>query len=1035
MSLKSFHVYESSAGSGKTYTLVKYYLKILLETEISAQSGYRNILAITFTNKATDEMKERIIQALWELKQGSQGTLSADLCNELHLRPEDLQKRASTAFTSILHNYSDFSIQTIDAFSFRIIRSMAHEFKIRQHVEPLIQTDTIKKQAVVWLLKEISKPQNFSLKNIVLDLMEQRMENMKNPDPRPELESMMSLLEKEDWIFHLDYLMHTNEETIRHALDISKQYLEIFNDELKKIHQRMVTLNEKIPVEYFFSKSKSPLLKIKEFDVGLLTELYQKLNEKESLEAFFQKTIIQKGLPPDVQQLLNILNEFKNYLDNELKKYYFHFYVLKNKNIYLLFQHLSWAYEEVKRKYNVIPVSEFNLKISSLIKELPVPYIYEKFGERYKHYLIDEFQDTAKLQWMNIYQLVENALSEGKLCMVVGDLKQSIYRWRNADPEIMMRLPQIPKDINEYQDNPSFKNMYEKYPLPINRRSRKNLVEFNNTTFKNFAEKSDNEFIKKIYSNVCQKFLQEKTGGYVEINLSADEKDFKNNFLEFVNYSIRKLLNSGYQYKDICVLLRKNSEIDEILDYMKLQHPDIPFSRPEPIPAMISPYISGFIWFLNYFAYGHEYYLNLWMKAFLDLGLIDDTFFQTLLVLDERARKKTIEEKYLASRRPHLSSMASLNNFIVCYTGFFSNEIRNDNRLFENVLIEIVTEFEQKDKNSNIFSFLQEWNNQLSEKNILLPADDNSVRIMTIHKSKGLQFKAVVIPGFISKKKKYSKELTWYASEAFTCNYPLKYVLLPRTKELDHSGIKENKDWDEVEELNVMYVAFTRAEDAMFIHTHTKDEYGKFIAEVFGISGGTKTWHSGTLCYFEDNKKQNRFPVFDWKEVNYTFDINQRIESRESLPIVFKYDFSPERERGEGLHRAISFYLEKKVRNGRLPEPDEMVSRFNVRLQDWEKFLDKLHKENVWLNFIQNAGHVWFEREFFDRQKGNFLRPDMVCIGNNEVWITDFKTGYAPEEQKEQLRRYMKLFKNDKTARITGSIFYISDDENIHLNE
>lgn len=1031
---QNLHVYESSAGSGKTYTLVKYYLKILLQNNESACSYFRNILAITFTNKATEEMKERIISALAELKNNNKDSaLLTELADEIGADKNEIRKRAQSAFRSILHNYSDFAVQTIDSFSFKIIRSLAHEFKLRQHVEALINTDKIKKEAIVHLLDKVYTSEEGELKRILLDLMEQRMMNMKNPDPRPELMKLMEFIENEDWIFFVDELMKKEKEHIKKALEISQSYVDDFIKRLKELHQSFLPHLKEFPVEYLYGKSRSVLLHFEDFDINKIIKKSDELkgDSIENPTSFFNKEYVKHNLKHAGEKLLKHFKKMVDFVNEQRSFYQFHKTILETKNLYLLYKNITDEFNYVKKKYNVIPVSEFNVKISEHLKTLPVPYIYEKFGERYKHFLIDEFQDTSKLQWMNLNHLVENSLSEGHLCMLVGDLKQSIYRWRNADPELMLKLPLIPKNFQEYGKNKVFDYSYVKFKLPVNRRSRKNIVEFNNLFFSHIAGTSKNKYIQEIYKDVRQQYLKEKDGGYIKIELSEDRKKFDERGIEFTYQAIKDLTDAGYRFNEICILVRKNMEIEQILEEFNVRYSNqIKFSRPEPINIQTIPFIRSFINFVEFYLKDDDYYFMLWMSDWVEMNLISISDFRNLMCLSVIERKKFAFENYFNYGNKSIKN-STLKDLLDYYIHFFPDNRSMEIFRFENILREIFLDFDLKYKNASIFDFLKKWNSDYSSKAVLMPAEEDSVQIMTIHKSKGLQFKAVILPFFIKKRDDYAKKYEWFLSEKFVENYPLKYVLLPQDADSDDKGHKESKDWNELEELNVLYVAMTRAEDALFIHSHEKDTMGKSIMSLMNLKPKDSVSNIGILVHYESEKKvQNEYPLQIAKilKSNHVRDF-----SWNAVPWVFKQNFSHARRTGEILHAAVNDYLFFIFKNKNLPDARHWIQKYNLDADYAGSMFEKI-KNNQWLiPLLLESNTAWFEREFYDARDNKILRPDLVVRNAFKILIVDFKTGYAPDEQKSQIREYMNLFKNDKNVSVTGMIFYLSDSENIIL--
>jgi hypothetical protein len=312
-----------------------------------------------------------------------------------------------------------------------------------------------------------------------------------------------------------------------------------------------------------------------------------------------------------------------------------------------------------------------------------------------------------------------------------------------------------------------------------------------------------------------------------------------------------------------------------------------------------------------------------------------------------------------------------------------------------------------------------------------MPAEEDSVQIMTIHKSKGLQFKAVILPFFIKKRDDYTKKYEWFLSEKFVENYPLKYVLLPQDADTDDKGHKESKDWNELEELNVLYVAMTRAEDAMYIHSHKNDSVGKSTMSLFNLNSEDSTKTIGTLVHYENEKKDKNGNSMEFeaiKTLNYCRDFSWK-----AVPWVFKQEFSLARRTGELLHAAVNDYLFFIYKNKTIPNPWDCIKKYNLDAAYAGSMFEKINKDQLLIPFLLESNMVWFEREFHGASENKILRPDLVIRNSLKILIVDFKTGYAPDEQKMQIKEYMNLFKNDKNVSVTGMIFYLSDAENIMI--
>ena len=448
----NIQIYNASAGSGKTFTLVKSFLKLILATK--NVEAYKTLLAITFTNKAVNEMKERVINQLLLFstpdalveegeKKASDDIMFVQLAQELLLSHEELQERSQKVLKHILHNYAGFTITTIDGFNQRLIRSFAFDLKLNPNFEVFLETDDLLRLAIENLFKKANE--NQLLTKLLLEFSRDKIEEDKDWDIETELFDIAKLLTNEN---HYTYIKELEEKQLSDFQSLK--------EDLKQQRKGLYTVVEDA-VKHFFTFTQKEGITADHFTRGSLYNFFDKIRKN----GFFaidkgvfdrvwfveseEKPLYSNGLlkkDPAIAQLLDENQQWISDLLHSIEKSYWwdQFYkrLIKNVTLLAVLKSLQEEIIAIKEEENILPISEFNSIIHQTIIDEPSPFIYEKIGTRYQHYFIDEFQDTSTLQWENMLPLVADAVHSENLnkqqgsLLIVGDAKQSIYRWRGG---------------------------------------------------------------------------------------------------------------------------------------------------------------------------------------------------------------------------------------------------------------------------------------------------------------------------------------------------------------------------------------------------------------------------------------------------------------------------------------------------------------------------------------------------------------------------------------------------------------------------
>ena len=566
-----FSIYNASAGSGKTYTLVQDYLKILFTS--NSLLTFRTILALTFTNKAVGEMKERIIETLKAFSDESilntSNSMFETISKDLNLEPKVLHERSKILLHTMVHNYAAFDISTIDKFNHKLIRTFAHDLKLPVNFEVELDTKTILGKAVDKLIDKAGTDNE--LTKVLIDFAIEKTDDDKSWDISYDFNTIAVLLINENEIPYIDQLKDKTLQDFK-ALkaNLQKQYKTVF-EQIIEVAKTILELISQSQLEHNdFSSSYLPKHFIKLADGNFNVSF----TPKWQIDLLEGLPIYPKKVSEDVGETIESIRQQLTDAFLKTKKAVFQIKFLKNalNNITPLsvLGAIKNTLDELKLEDNLLLISEFNAIINKEIRQQPTPFIYERIGEKFKHYFIDEFQDTSVLQWENLIPLVDNAISGENLkgntgtAMLVGDAKQAIYRWRGGRAEQFIDLY---SDGNPFHVDKTVKN------LPSNYRSYKSIVEFNNTFFNHISEFAfSNPQHQHIYENAHQELIFENEG-YVDLSfLKIDNEDKNELHCEAVLSNIEKAQENGFSLKDICIIVRRKKEGVAIAEYLSSKH-------------------------------------------------------------------------------------------------------------------------------------------------------------------------------------------------------------------------------------------------------------------------------------------------------------------------------------------------------------------------------------------------------------------------------------------------------------------------------
>ena len=1032
-------VYKSSAGSGKTTTLVREYLKITLRNP----GDFRHVLAITFTNKAANEMKERILKTLKMLIDGTawESGEIMPLIDDLKLDRNILKERAIALRTFIIHRYEEFAVSTIDAFVHRIVRTFATDVKLPQNFEVVLDKDEIVPEIVSDLYQNMGTDK--ALTKIMVNFVLSKIDDGKYYDPTTSLSSFIEKQMNEEGFQYLRKIEDLTLSDFIRYISVLKSSLDKSKKSILKQAQTATEVVENAALESgAFAGGKNGIggyfAKMAAFTFAK-TFPGKKTSDKTIDE---DKWYSAKANATEIQAIDGIkeqLGQLYISLQKEIKRYVY-FKLLYSKIYSLaLAKEIRSLLTDFTDRTQKVHISEFNKKISDEIAGQPVPFIYERLGRKYRYFLIDEFQDTSMLQWQNLLPLIEESLSTNNFNMLVGDAKQAIYRFRSGEVELFSNLPDI------YQNDGSalsmerekmLNNHYHEEPLGINYRSLTEIVDFNNDFFE-VLKSGFSERLLKVYQAHQQELPKgiDKSGGYVQLDLIETEtkEEFAEKRLEIIKDNIDKLLLKQFRYGDICILTRTNKSAVEIASFL-LSH-DMKVVSSESLLLTNSPDVRLLIAFFKLLLHPNEKILLAeFIQQLIEAGKAEGAFHE----LYTKALK--YGGSHLNSIRYYFTEDSSFTKILgrpIYEVAEFAvrNLLQTDKvNVFLQYFLDFVFSAQESGKET-LDDFITLWEDKKEKLFITMPTGGDAIQIMTAHKAKGLKFEVVIADLYKSGNRKTRTE-HWIDLNMDELD-GLSIGLLPLTKSLEDIGLKavvdEEDDKNTLDFLNLVYVAFTRPVQALFAvgKEDSKDKFGSYLKQYLE----KKTfWQEGIGSYsFGDlSFKGKRKEAGDGSEVRLNKMISTSWEDliriAPSEEVYWELlDSKPARTYGNLVHNMLS-----KVQFAE--DVDSVVEQYRlgglIDILEAEKI--KILMQSVVNHadlkaYFSQAYQVKNETELLD-EHGKIHRPDRVVIADDELCVIDYKTGEKSESHKKQINTYADAFGKLGYKKVKSKLVYLNDE-------
>lgn len=1037
-----FSVYRSSAGSGKTFTLVKEYLVLCLSDD--DPKAFRKILAITFTNKAAAEMRERMVRALellikpsWEKDIHVLGHALMERCS---LSKAHVQSRSRAILLAMLHNYGDIQVSTIDGFVHRIIRAFSFEFSLRHGFEVELDVDSVYREAVERLLaKAGSDP---ALTELLCDWIFQRADQEKNIDVADDLFYVVKLWAQERHRGFLDRWAEAPEGTFDRLRTKVLQTVEHKQKDIRSAAEAILMLIDQYGVNTSNTAGGTDLKKfIQEIlDASDPLSAAKRLNSVKWLADWTPDSSWgkKKGLEASEQSALETfsqksLNHFKFLRDayfNETSEFLHALHFLPSLYALGIALNVDQTIREICRERNVMLISEFNQRIASVVRGEPMPFVYERLGSRVSHLMIDEFQDTSVVQWSNFIPLVQDVLSNGNQVLLVGDGKQSIYRFRDGDWRQFIQLPKLLNASNSRINAERERLLHAHFrleTLKTNYRSLRSVVQFNNALFHAFSKSVGLTIpeVADLYADVKQN--EHKTEeGFVAVYKTNDvgkKEEVYHQIVSLLKSGIEMCLSNGYSFGDIAILVRKNNEERFLAEQMtELGYPIM--------------------------AQG-----GLTLGASIHVRLLADAlcFLHNPLILDYRYGLWTSFKPAQAAHIPlELAMQAAPEDYLLLLGHGSLYEVfqTQGSWAFCRALIKALPDFFLGDayelrfldalwdwehsKGPLASDFGSWWSSRGSNLAVQPPEESQGIRLMTIHKSKGLQFPVVFVPFFYVSLPK-SGAFDWMEA-------PPSWEMPPVLFQHNHALVvpepvrlaNEEKKAHRLDELNALYVAATRAESALFlIHIPMKmvtdGQSGLFASlEEVVVSPAWKVdgdWTvSGELLKPIKPEEGEKGSVDSQPSpVQPLPELGRGLEGVLPSKIFFEAD---EQQMGKAMHRVFEYVHMGIDRTDLERLLGTVAGLSDEEITQWCNTLLKMVQDTRLEPYFSSQGRVRNEAWLYEEGSG-FFRVDRLVEWKGGLHLLDYKTGMEDPKHIEQIGRYRTILEHAGLTVVNTNLVYI----------
>ena len=1017
-------IYKASAGSGKTHTLTQEYLLMLFREQKKHGDYFKphsRILAVTFTKKATAEMKERILEALYELsKDPTKSNFYEKLHEKLHINANDIQQQARELLIGILTDYNRFSVSTIDGFFQQVIRTFAMDLGLSTSYELALDGKEVMQQAVDDLFRRIRSSQQNDTDTVawITEFTQHNIDDNRRWNPHETISQFAGELLKEQLIRYMSDVQDffANKKQLTSYKTMLEQIMKQNEQVVTNIQQQAQSILNNIDglkknaVSAFYTPTKDLIEKgLSKTFLGVLDNpdtLYTKSKTTKDQQQFIL-SLYQQQLQPLYQQLHHAFTQ-------QLTDYHTANAILQNLYTVGLLQEISDQVSETNKKIGRIPISQINTLLHEVIDGQETPFIYERMGQQLNHYMIDEFQDTSALQWENFRPLIEETESKGNDNLIVGDVKQSIYRWRNSDWELL-------EGVHEHFPNCATP------PMKTNWRSAELLIKENEELMLKYSQWvsqtiTNNQWqetplaaaIERIYNpqSIHQEAANELPGVFHLEFYEGTDDEVAQQSLEHTTQLINQLTKEeGFQLSQIALLVRRGRDAELLANHL-IAH-DIPVQSAEGMRIQSHASVQLLVALLQ-----EQQDPENKVAAAIVQDCYPALSAEQAQQIQEATHLPLYEQVQQYIQILHLAEQSSALPYLTAFQ-------------------DCIYQFTQK-RVADVGAFLDYWENKKDKATIPSSPVVDAIRILTIHSSKGLEFDVVILPFLNWDLQRFFKnDILWCRPKQAPFNQ-MPLVAISPTKKILQTHFKNDYIQEAlsqyIDNLNLTYVAFTRPKYRLYAYgqmysKNSKGELkinniGNLLSYLYHKEGedntssqetqneeGTFIYHQATTTIAQPKAKE---PTINTREATY---ISSPIGNRLKLRSRAEDDFAEETpletiDLGILMHEflaAITTWadadntLQRMLLEGRITAAQQVV--LQQQLQELRTLLQKEGKE--W--WFTQPCKVLNEHDILTTT-GNTQRPDRVIIHQDTAIIIDYKFGQEHKKQyQEQLRNYALL--------------------------
>ncbi|MBP5190504.1 MAG: UvrD-helicase domain-containing protein [Bacteroidales bacterium] len=1041
--MSRFVICRASAGSGKTYTLVRQFIEIAISEASDEQIRirFRQILAITFTNKAANGMKARIMSRLHDIVVNNPDVqkLVSEMADHLEISNEEVVRRCSVLQSAILHNYSDLSICTIDSFVHRIVRTFAHDLNLPMNFNVQIDNQEILQNVIDELLSLAGNPNETALTRLLCAYTESRMESGKGY----KIENTILELSKEV----------LKEESPRYLSQLEKidldQYIQIhrrltsrvraYESTLSSVAQAFIDAcaSHGLDADSFPYKGSS----VYAFILALANGNYDKINKphKRIDEAYNSGCLHSKTTPKDklpaFQAVVPPFRKVYETINDQLVRYNTDRLLLANLYGLALLDKVNRIKNNYCNANEIVHISEFNKRIDQQVASEPAPFIYERIGNRYHNYLIDEFQDTSRLQWLNFLPLFDEAMTysfhdavpeNGRQSLVVGDGKQAIYRFRQGNVKQFIQLPKVDSTLHGL----SLQREARIDRLKHNFRTLANIVHFNNRFFTSLINThfNHNEQLRQLYIGQADDGHPEleqqpvKEGGFVSLSFSPKEELIPH-IADIIRHQVDDL---HYSYGDIMVLARDNDTLVRISDHLTsaLQHP-VPIVSSESFVLSKS---NAVLLLHNLLRYLHNPSDRVAALQSLQLavkcGSLNTQVDSDTLVWQLRKENFVLEQvldTYGIQFNPDYLRTLSLYDCCEHLVRLLKID-QNDSAYVASFLNEVASYMQHP--HPSLHRLVEYLDDKIDRLSCSTATDIDAVQLMTIHKAKGLESKIVILA--LPYKRSPIKQLWVTSHDDDTTTPPVALVNMQSVTTSFDADFDNERALIEIDRVNLLYVAMTRPEEKLFVccdDTTSADSFAPMLRSF--VKSDNESTEIDDVNYVVGNDFDNprwAAPKKATAECCRTIDIDSvsfpqwenRISIAAQNDALLSIIDADNRRYGIVIHNLLA----QIITPDDIPQVVSSYAHSNhIPPQDADAILQRIQR------MVSNPeNRRYFDPEYTVRCEapiainGTTRRPDRIVFAHDQTWVVDFKTGTRNDESHKKYQRQVAEYADALTA-------------------